>query len=156
MLFERNRQEEALNNLQEALAVAQQNIALHDLEDRVFALQSDLFANLTTDQQFDLIVTNPPYVDAEDFADMPEEYRNEPELALVSGHDGLDACREILRRSADYLNEDGLLVCEVGNSAGALQDQYPQVPFTWLEFENGGFGIFMLTKAELMAHRHLF
>ncbi|WP_211264684.1 50S ribosomal protein L3 N(5)-glutamine methyltransferase [Gynuella sunshinyii] len=140
----------------EALVVAQQNITDYRLEDRVSVLHSDLFSALTEAHQFDLIVTNPPYVDAEDFADMPEEYRNEPSLALVSGHDGLDACKEILRRSADHLTEHGVLICEVGNSAGALQEQYPDIPFTWIEFQNGGFGVFLLTKAELLEHRHWF
>ena len=133
----------------DALAVAEENIQQHHLEDRVFAIQSDLFANLAG-QQFDLIVSNPPYVDAEDLADMPDEYRAEPEIGLGSGEDGLDFTRRLLQEACDYLTEDGVLIVEVGNSWVALEEAYPELPFTWIEFERGGHGVFMLRKADLL------
>lgn len=104
----------------------------------------------------DLIVTNPPYVDAEDMSDLPNEYRHEPELGLASGTDGLKLTRRILGNAADYLADDGVLICEVGNSMVHLMEQYPDVPFTWLEFDNGGDGVFMLTKEQLLAAREHF
>lgn len=132
----------------DALAVAEENIQQHDLEGRVFAMQSDLFANLVG-QKFDLIVSNPPYVDADDLASMPPEYHAEPEIGLGSGDDGLDFTRRLLREASDYLTDEGALIVEVGNSWVALEEAYPDVPFTWIEFERGGHGVFMLTKADL-------
>jgi ribosomal protein L3 glutamine methyltransferase len=133
----------------DALAVAEENIQQHDLEDRVFAMQSDLFANLVG-QKFDVIVSNPPYVDADDLATMPPEYHAEPEIGLGSGDDGLDFTRRLLREASDYLTDEGVLIVEVGNSWVALGEAYPDVPFTWIEFERGGHGVFMLTKADLL------
>jgi ribosomal protein L3 glutamine methyltransferase len=132
----------------DALAVAEENIHQHQLEERVFAMQSDLFQNLAG-QRFDLIVSNPPYVDAEDLASMPDEYHAEPEIGLGSGSDGLDFTRRLLREASDYLTDDGVLVVEVGNSWIALEETYPQLPFTWVEFERGGHGVFVLTAADL-------
>ena len=125
------------------------------MQDRVFPLQSDLFSNLIGDK-YDLIVTNPPYVDLEDLSDMPEEFHFEPELALGSGYDGLDITKQILAHAADYLNDNGVLVCEVGNSMVHLIEQYPDVPFNWVELKNGGVGVFSLTKAQLEEYRDLF
>lgn len=139
----------------DALNVAEINIERHDMQDRVFPLQSDLFTNLIGDK-YDLIVTNPPYVDLEDLGDMPEEFHFEPELALGSGYDGLDITKQILTNAADYLNDDGVLVCEVGNSMVHLMEQYPEVPFNWVELKNGGLGVFTLTKAQLEEYRDLF
>ena len=139
----------------DALNVAEINIERHDMQDRVFPLQSDLFTNLIGDK-YDLIVTNPPYVDLEDLGDMPEEFHFEPELALGSGYDGLDITKQILANAADYLNDDGVLVCEVGNSMVHLMEQYPEVPFNWVELKNGGLGVFTLTKAQLEEYRDLF
>jgi len=138
----------------DALVVAGENIVQHKLSSRVSALESDLFANI--DQRFDLIVSNPPYVDAADYGAMPEEYHCEPALALESGEDGLDFTRRLLREAAAYLNEGGVLVVEVGNSAVHLEQAFPAVPFTWLEFERGGFGVFVLTQAELIEHEAVF
>lgn len=142
----------------DALAVAAINIANHGLEHRVTALQSDLFDQLAVgdNHQFDLIVSNPPYVDAEDLASMPEEYRHEPGLALASGSDGLDITRRLLRQAVNYLSEQGVLLVEVGNSAVALERAFPTVPFTWLEFEQGGEGVFVLTREQLVQHSHSF
>lgn len=139
----------------DALNVAEINIERHNMQDRVFPLQSDLFTNLIGDK-YDLIVTNPPYVDLEDLGDMPEEFHFEPKLALGSGYDGLDITKQILANAADYLNDDGVLVCEVGNSMVHLMEQYPEVPFNWVELKNGGLGVFTLTKAQLEEYRDLF
>lgn len=136
----------------DALEVAEDNIQQHNLGDRVFALQSDLFENLGG-QRFDLIVSNPPYVDAEDMAGLPQEYRAEPELGLASGQDGLDFTRRLLAEAPDHLSPQGLLVVEVGNSWPALEAAYPQLPFTWVEFERGGHGVFVLRAADLFKAR---
>ncbi|MCH8537828.1 MAG: 50S ribosomal protein L3 N(5)-glutamine methyltransferase [Alkalimonas sp.] len=133
----------------DALAVAEFNIAEHQLQHRVFPILSDGFSGLAG-QQYDLIVTNPPYVDAEDMADLPDEFRHEPELGLASGQDGLALTRQILRQAAAHLTESGVLVCEVGNSMIALQQLLPEVNLQWLEFSQGGIGVFVVDKAELV------
>ncbi len=133
----------------EALAVAEQNIEAHGLMQQVTPLRADLFRGLPKDR-YDLIVTNPPYVDAEDMSDLPHEYRHEPELGLAAGNDGLALTRRILACAADFLHDEGILICEVGNSMVHMIAQYPDVPFTWLEFEHGGDGVFMLTKSQLI------
>lgn len=139
----------------EALEVANQNIERHGLEERVYGVQGDGFSGLPN-QRFDLIVSNPPYVDAEDFADMPEEYHHEPELGLACGADGLDLVRRMLAEAADHLNEKGLLIVEVGNSQVHVQALYPEVDFAWLEFARGGHGVFMLTAEQCRQHQGLF
>ncbi|OOF46375.1 ribosomal protein L3 N(5)-glutamine methyltransferase [Rodentibacter trehalosifermentans] len=139
----------------EALNVAEINIARHQMEHRVFPIQSNLFEHIGG-QKYELIVTNPPYVDEEDLADMPEEFHFEPELALGSGVDGLDITKQILKQAPDYLTEQGVLVCEVGNSMVSLIEQYPDVPFNWLELKNGGLGVFSLTREALLKYHHLF
>lgn len=139
----------------DALNVAEINIERHQLAHRVFPIQSDLFANIEG-QKYDLIVTNPPYVDEEDLAEMPEEFHCEPELALGSGMDGLDITKQILKQAPNYLTENGLLVCEVGNSMVSLIEQYPEVPFEWVELKNGGLGVFALRYKELVKYHHLF
>ncbi|MFP4262864.1 MAG: 50S ribosomal protein L3 N(5)-glutamine methyltransferase [Halomonas sp.] len=135
---------------QEALAVARQNISRHDVGGRVRAVHSDLFAALTG--RFDLIVSNPPYVDARDLATMPAEFRHEPALALGAGDDGLAIVRRILREARGHLSDRGVLVVEVGNSDRHLEAAFPEVPFLWLDFERGGQGVFALTAEELDAH----
>lgn len=139
----------------DALDVAQINIERHQVSDRVFPISSDLFNNIPVDK-YDLIVTNPPYVDEEDLDDMPEEFHHEPELALGSGVDGLDITKRILAQAPDYLNDKGVLVCEVGKSMIHLTEQYPEVPFHWVQLKNGGLGVFTLTKEELLKNRSLF
>ncbi|MDF0750401.1 50S ribosomal protein L3 N(5)-glutamine methyltransferase [Marinobacter sp. 71-i] len=131
----------------EALEVAAVNIDYHEVGDRVRTVRSDVFDGI--EGRYDVILSNPPYVDAEDIADMPAEYSHEPELGLAAGGDGLDIAHSILARAADYLNPGGLLIVEVGNSWVALQEAYPDLPFTWLEFENGGDGVFLLTAEDL-------
>ncbi len=139
----------------EALEVANQNIERHELEERVYTVQGDGFAGLPG-QRFDLIVSNPPYVDAEDFADMPAEYQHEPELGLACGDDGLDLVRRMLAEAADHLSEQGLLIVEVGNSQVHVEALYPEVDFTWLEFEQGGHGVFLLAAKQCREHQALF
>ena len=138
----------------DALAMAQRNIEDHQLSGRVKAIESDLFESLPG--RYDLIVTNPPYVDAEDMATLPPEYQVEPVLALESGSDGLDFTRRLLAQAANHLTDQGVLIVEVGNSAFALEEQFPEVPFTWVEFEHGGEGVFVLTKVQLMEHQKAF
>lgn len=139
----------------DALNVTEINIDRHQITERVFPLQSDLFNSLPQDK-YDLIITNPPYVDQEDLNSMPEEFQHEPELALGSGIDGLEITKRILAQSAEYLSDNGVLVCEVGNSMVHLIEQFPTVPFNWLEFKNGGLGVFSLTREQLITHQTLF
>lgn len=134
----------------DALAVANINIARHELGERVRPVESNVFSGLSG-QRYDLIVSNPPYVDARDLAEMPAEYHREPALGLASGVDGLDITRQILREAADHLEEDGVLVVEVGNSWVALDEAFPQIAFTWLEFERGGHGVFCIHREALLA-----
>lgn len=135
----------------EALEVADHNINQHMMQDRVFAIQSDVFSGVPG-QKYDLIVANPPYVDAEDMSDLPEEFHHEPELGLASGEDGLDVTRTLLAEAADHLNDDGLLFVEVGNSMVHMEQQFPEAPFTWLDFEHGGLGIFVVSKQQLLEY----
>ena len=139
----------------DALEVAYQNILRHDLEERVYTVQGDGFDGLPG-QRFELIISNPPYVDAEDFADMPAEYQHEPALGLACGEDGLNLVRRILAEAADHLTERGLLIVEVGNSQVHVQTLYPEVDFAWLEFMRGGHGVFMLSAAQCREHQQLF
>ncbi|MHC8300653.1 50S ribosomal protein L3 N(5)-glutamine methyltransferase [Pseudomonas sp. ZS1P83] len=139
----------------EALEVANQNIERHGVDERVYTVQGDGFDGLPG-QRFDLIVSNPPYVDAEDFADMPDEYQHEPELGLACGDDGLNLVRRMLAEAADHLTEKGLLIVEVGNSQVHVEALYPEVDFAWLDFERGGHGVFMLTAEQCRNHQTVF
>ncbi|WP_085247379.1 50S ribosomal protein L3 N(5)-glutamine methyltransferase [Gilliamella mensalis] len=139
----------------EALDIAQTNIEMHEMDFRVKPILSDLFNDVPA-KQYDLIVTNPPYVDSEDMSDLPDEFLYEPKLALQAGFDGLDLVKRILRDAIDYLTPEGVLVCEVGNSWISLQQQYPDVPFNWIEFERGGLGVFSITYKELVQYHECF
>jgi ribosomal protein L3 glutamine methyltransferase len=147
---------DALDISEDALDVAQINIESLDVMDRVFPIQSDLFSAIPKGPHYDLIVSNPPYVDAEDIGDMPDEYHHEPAIGLASGRDGLDLTKRILANAADYLTENGVLVVEVGNSMVHLMEQFPDVPFTWVDFEFGGDGVFVLTRDQLVENESLF
>lgn len=136
----------------EALSLAVSNCQLLEVSDRVELIQSDLFSAVAG-RRYDLILSNPPYVDERDLAGMPEEYHHEPVLALGAGADGLDLTRRILAGAAEHLNPGGALILEVGNSWEALEAAYPSVPFTWIEFEQGGHGVFTLSARELEEHR---
>ncbi|WP_201619447.1 50S ribosomal protein L3 N(5)-glutamine methyltransferase [Psychrobacter maritimus] len=139
-----------------ALEVAMVNVDHHDLGHQVNVIESDLFAKIPAEHQYELIVTNPPYVDAAIMADLPPEFLYEPENALAAGQDGLDLVHRILFEAPDYLSPEGLLVCEVGDSEWALKQAYPEIQFDWLRFAHGGHGIFAITYDELMTHRQLF
>lgn len=139
----------------DALCVAAVNVEHHDLVDRVNLIESDVF-NKLPGQRYDLIVSNPPYVDAEDMADLPPEFLLEPELGLAAGRDGLDIAKRILAQAADHLTENGVLVVEVGNSQWALEQTFPGVPFVWVEFEAGGGGVFVLLAAQCREFQAVF
>lgn len=146
---------DALDISEDALAVCEQNIQQHGLEHQVTPMLSDGF-NAIAEHQYDLIVTNPPYVDAEDMADLPAEYHHEPELGLAAGNDGLDLVRRILSEAPQHLTAQGILVCEVGNSMVHMEATWPGVPFTWLDFERGGEGVFVMTREQLVEHAAAF
>jgi len=131
----------------DALAVARQNVARYQLEDRLQLIEADLFDGVTG--TFDLIVTNPPYVPLEEVRGLPDEYKHEPALALASGDDGLDAARAILRDAPAHMEPQGLLFIEVGAQWEQLDGARPDVPFLWLEFEHGGEGIAMIAAQDL-------
>lgn len=131
-----------------ALEVAQRNITEYGLESRVHLIESDLFSNLKG-RQYDLIISNPPYVDAPSMDTLPPEYLHEPRLALGSGDDGLDATRKILEQAARYLKPDGLLIVEIGHNRSVLEAAYPELPFVWLEVSAGNEFVFLLRREDL-------
>ena len=132
-----------------ALEVARLNIRRLRLGARVRAVRADHFRGLGR-ARYDIIVSNPPYVGRREMRGLPPEYRHEPELALASGRAGLDSVRVILAAAARHLNPGGLLVIEVGNTEAAVRRAWPGLPFTWLEFERGGGGVFLLSREQLL------
>jgi len=135
-----------------ALAVARRNLVLHGLEHRVRLVRSDLFAGLGG-RRYDLIVCNPPYVDAASMGRLPAEYRHEPRRALAGGRDGLDFVRRILEQGARHLSAQGLLVCEIGHNRATLERAYPRTPFLWPETSAGPGHVFVLGRADLPVRR---
>jgi ribosomal protein L3 glutamine methyltransferase len=131
----------------DALEVAKRNVSQYGLEDRILLRQGDLFAGLTGPYQ--LIVSNPPYVDAESMATLPQEFRAEPVAALAGGRDGLDVIRRILAGAAEHLSDDGILVVEVGHNREVLEAAHPELPFTWVETSGGAGYVFLLTRQQL-------
>lgn len=133
----------------DALEVASVNVQAYGLENRINLIHTDLFTGI--DGTYDLIVSNPPYVDAESVAELPDEYLHEPELALGSGIDGLDATRIILQQAAKYLNPQGVLLVEIGHNRDVLEAAFPELPFTWLNTSGGDGFVFLLTREDLLA-----
>jgi len=139
----------------DALAVAEINIGNHQVSDSVTLYQSDLFNELPA-ALYDVIVSNPPYVCHEEWEQLPEEFRAEPDMGFKGGHTGLDIVLRILVDADDYLAEQGILIVEVGSSAETLQNSFPDVPFYWLDFERGGDGVFLLTAEQVHDYHELF
>jgi len=132
----------------EALLLAASNVSKHQVEGRVTLCESDVFSRVTG--RFDLIISNPPYVDACDIAAMPEEFHAEPMIGLAAGDDGLDLVHTIMQQATHYLNDDGWLVVEVGNSQAAMMAAYSHLPLTWLEFSHAGQGVFAISASALV------
>ena len=143
-----NAEVDAVDLSQEALAVAERNIADYRLQDRVHLVHSDAFAALDG-RRYDLIISNPPYVDAESVAELPPEYLHEPEMALGSGEDGLDFTRIILAQAKRHLTENGVLVVEIGHNREVLEAAYPDLPFIWLDTRAGDEYVFLLNASDL-------
>ena len=141
-------QVDAIDLSPDALQVARRNVTDYGLESRVHLIESDAFTAIDS-QRYDLIISNPPYVNAESMAELPDEYRREPELALASGEDGLDFTRIILRKAADHLNPGGVLVVEIGHNRDALEDAFPETPFVWLDTAAGDDFVFLLRREDL-------
>jgi len=139
---------DAVDISRDALEVARRNVDDYGLQGRVHLIESDLFSGLGG-RQYDLIISNPPYVNAESVTALPPEYRHEPELALGSGHDGLDATRAILRDAARHLTQDGILAVEIGHNRAVLEAAYPTLAFTWLEVEAGEDFVFLMHREDL-------
>jgi ribosomal protein L3 glutamine methyltransferase len=134
----------------EALEIAAQNVERHGVAKRVNLIHSDLFSAVEAGA-YNLIVSNPPYVSTAVFEELPAEYRAEPSDGLVCGEDGLEIVLKIMDAAPEYLQQQGILIVEVGESAETLMEILPRVPFLWLEFEEGGDGIFMLEYDQLTA-----
>lgn len=133
----------------DALALAAVNVQKHGVGHRLSLFEADLFTGLPLSQRYDLIVSNPPYVDKIDMHDLAPEYQHEPELGLTAGNDGLDIVTRIVNEAAQHLTPNGVLIVEVGNSQPAVEHQFNALDMVWLEFEMGGAGVFMTTAAAL-------
>ena len=132
----------------DALEVAAVNVESYGFEERINLIHTDLFEGL--EDTYDLIVSNPPYVDAPSVDALPPEYLHEPELALGSGEDGLDATRQILLHAAKFLNPRGVLLVEIGHNRDVLEAAYPELPFVWQETSGGDGFVFLLTREQLL------
>lgn len=138
---------DAIDLSEAALQVAVKNLKLHNIENRVNLIQADLFEK-SSGQHYDIIISNPPYVNRQEFENLPAEYQWEPKLALIAGEDGLMIVHRILREASNFLTEQGILIVEVGSSEATINQKYPHIPFTWLEFEWGGEGVFLLNAED--------
>jgi len=143
---------DAVDVSNDALTVAQRNVADYGLADRINLIRSDLFANLSG-KSYDLIISNPPYVTNVAMGNLPPEYRHEPRIALAGGEDGLDAVRTILEQAPRFLNAGGTLVVEVGHNRPAVEQAFPRLPFVWLETALAADGVFLLKREELVGVR---
>ena len=139
---------DAVDLSEDAIAVAERNVSEYELDDRISIIKSDAFTNLQG-KRYDLIISNPPYVNADSVNRLPPEYLHEPEMALGSGEDGLDFTHIILREARQHLTDDGLLIVEIGHNRDELEAAYPNLPFTWLETSAGDQFVFMLQAADL-------
>jgi len=146
---------DAVDFSEDALDVAAINVKTHDLSEQVYLLNSDLFTTVP-DKQYDLIVSNPPYVSLDEWQELPQEFHAEPEMGFKGGESGLDLVIRILAQAEQFLSKQGVLVVEVGSSAETLQKQFPEVPFYWLDFERGGDGVFLLTADQVSEYHELF
>lgn len=147
-------QVDAVDISPDALEVAKVNVERYGLEESVHLIESDLFSALKG-KRYDIIVSNPPYVGQQEFQSLPKEYSHEPTQALLCGEDGLAIVRRILAEAEQHLTPSGILIVEVGFAQELLEAEYPGVPFTWLQFDKGGEGVFLLTAEELREYRHL-
>lgn len=134
----------------EALEVAKINVSSSWVEERITLHQGDLFAPLKG-KRYDLIITNPPYVDAEDMSDIPPEFGHEPRMALAAGDDGMDIVRRIIDEAAEYLSDDGHIVCEIGYGREVLEEIYPDISFLWLDTETSSGEVFWLSRDQLLS-----
>ncbi len=139
----------------EALKIAEKNIAKHNLQTRVHAICSDMFSDLAQ-KKYDIIISNPPYVSREEINALPDEYHKEPDMGLFADNNGLQFAITLLKNASKFLSDEGIIVIEVGNSEQALQKYYPDIAFTWLEFERGGQGVLLLDAAQIRQYQEKF
>jgi ribosomal protein L3 glutamine methyltransferase len=143
---------DAVDISEEALEVARINVAHYGLEDKSHLIHSDLFEGLPAQASYDVIISNPPYVPRSSMTTLPQEYHHEPQSALEAGHDGLEVVDKILVQASHYLRPHGIIIIEVGEAQPFLEQKYPFLPVTWIQFENGGEGVFILTAQDLQEH----
>lgn len=145
---------DAVDISKDALEVAAINVKKHHVSDQVNLIKSNLFEKIN--DKYDLIISNPPYVAEQEYKNLPKEYSHEPQIALKAAQLGLEVVNQILQHAAQHLTVEGLLVVEVGNTQEVLVDKYPNIPFTWIDFEQGGEGIFLLSAKDLIKHQSSF